>query len=64
VYTSDIQKIVKWYSLLDSKNLIPAKEADSKGESVVEAKVENTSDMEEATEKKPKAKSTRKKKAE
>lgn len=64
VYTSDIQKIVKWYSLLDSKNLIPAKEAESKGESIVEAKDENTSDVEEATEKKPKAKTTRKKKAE
>ncbi len=64
VYTSDIQKIVKWYSLLDSMNLIPAKEAESKGESIVEAKDENTSDVEEATEKKPKAKTTRKKKAE
>jgi hypothetical protein len=64
VYTSDIQKIVKWYSLLDSKNLIPAKEAESKGDSVVEATEENTSDTEEATEKKPKAKTTRKKKAE
>lgn len=64
VYTSDIQKIVKWYSLLDSKDLIPAKEAKSKGDSVVEATVENTSDIEDATEKKPKAKTTRKKKAE
>jgi hypothetical protein len=64
VYTSDIQKIVKWYSLLDSKNLIPVKEAESKGDSVVEATEENTSDTEEATEKKPKAKTTRKKKAE
>jgi hypothetical protein len=59
VYSSDIQKIVKWYTLLESKDLIHAKEADAAETPELEA-----SPIAEDTEVvKPKAKTTRKKKS-
>lgn len=64
VYTSDIQKIVKWFSLLDSKNLIPSDDAVSNDNSTIDQKEEISETLEEKAEAKPKAKTTRKKKTE
>lgn len=63
VYNSDIQKIVKWYALLDGKNLIQ-KPAEAKAEETLSVEVETTVEETSATEAKPKAKTTRKKKSE
>ena len=64
VYTSDIQKIVKWYSLLESKDLIHPKKPKVIETTEAEAKAESSQVIEEADVAKPKAKTSRKKKTE
>lgn len=64
VYTSDIQKIVKWYSLLESKDLIHPKEANVTETPEVNAQAETIVATEEIEVSEPKAKTTRKKKTE
>jgi hypothetical protein len=64
VYTSDIQKIVKWYSILEAKDLIQPRvtEVPKSAENIAESNAEIASEV--AEEPKPKAKTTRKKKTE
>lgn len=64
VYTSDIQKIIKWYTLLDSKDLIHPKTATNSEVTQTADVPEASADEEVEVAVKPKAKTTRKKKTE
>lgn len=54
VYTSDIQKITKWYTLLNEKGLIPLEEKIEKSKEEAEVKEEKTETKKIASEKKAK----------
>lgn len=61
VYTSDIQKIIKWFGILNEKNLIqkPTSDNSAQAEDSLEEKTTETEAIS-----KPKAKATKKKKTE
>jgi len=63
VYISDIQKIIKWFNLLEDKDLINATEAKTEEMTNPELTAEPAA-VEEIAVAKPKAKATRKKKIE
>ena len=61
VHYSDLKKLVKWYSILKEKNMLPKKEDEAKAEEKAEDVKEEVTAEEGTEEKKPKKKATKKK---